>query len=347
MDGRPGVVVLFGSGETSPSGRRAHEWVFARLSAPLRVAVLETPAGFQPNSAQVAGKVADFLGGHLQNYHPEVVVVPARGHGTGYDTDDPTIAAPLLQAGAIFLGPGSPTYAVRHLAGSLAWDYVLASHRLGSALILASAAAIAVSRHALPVYEIYKVGSDLGWVPGLDLFGPFGLSLAVVPHWDNAEGGAELDTSRCFMGVARFERLLAMLPVGATVVGIDEHTALAVDLAAGECRTMGRGGVTVLGPGGEARFASEQTFPLAMLGPFLLPGPSDGLPPAVFEAALAVRAAPAGPSDGPPPEVTALVAAREAARARRDWPEADALRQRIAALGWQVLDTRDGPILQR
>ena len=59
------------------------------------------------------------------------------------------------------------------------------------------------------MYEIYKVGEDLGWKAGLNLLGPFGRSVAIVPHWNNHEGGEELDTSHSFMGQERFERLLA------------------------------------------------------------------------------------------------------------------------------------------
>jgi cysteinyl-tRNA synthetase len=45
--------------------------------------------------------------------------------------------------------------------------------------------------------------------------------------------------------------------------------------------------------------------------------------------------------------VLALVEERQAARLRKDWPASDALRQRIAGLGWQVLDTPEGPRLER
>ena len=48
-----------------------------------------------------------------------------------------------------------------------------------------------------------------------------------------------------------------------------------------------------------------------------------------------------------PAEVTALVEARTAARAARDWARADALRAELEALGWDVTDTPDGPELTR
>ena len=46
-----------------------------------------------------------------------------------------------------------------------------------------------------------------------------------------------------------------------------------------------------------------------------------------------------------PAEVLALVAKREEARAAKDWAESDRLRERIAGLGWNVKDTKDGPKL--
>ena len=44
-----------------------------------------------------------------------------------------------------------------------------------------------------------------------------------------------------------------------------------------------------------------------------------------------------------PAEVTELLAAREKARAAKDWPEADRLRDELLRAGFQVIDTKDGP----
>jgi hypothetical protein len=330
-----------GSGETSLAGGRVFESLARVLPTPLRVAVLETPAGFELNSDRVAGRVADFLALRLQNYRPEIAVIPARKRGTAASPDDPVITAPLLRADLMFMGPGSPTYAVRQLANSLGWRRLIARHRVGATLALASAAVISVSALALPVYEIYKAGLDLHWQPGLDLFGDYGLKLVFVPHWNNAEGGPELDTGRCFMGRSRFDALLAMLPPDATVVGIDEHTALAADLDTGTAEVMGAGDVTVLQAGAERRFEPGGGFSLAEFGPFRWPEPDAGLPPEVWAEALAVAEEDEATTTAPA-EVWALVAERQAARARRDWAASDALRARIAALGWGVKDTPSG-----
>lgn len=49
--------------------------------------------------------------------------------------------------------------------------------------------------------------------------------------------------------------------------------------------------------------------------------------------------------DGPSPEALALVEARTAARAAKDWAAADAARDELLALGWTVRDGADGPEL--
>ncbi|MDH3712611.1 MAG: cysteine--tRNA ligase [Gammaproteobacteria bacterium] len=48
-----------------------------------------------------------------------------------------------------------------------------------------------------------------------------------------------------------------------------------------------------------------------------------------------------------PEEISALVAARQAARAAKDWAQADAARERLQTLGYEVEDTPDGPQVRR
>lgn len=347
---RPGLVVIAGSGETAPVGRQFFARAFRDLGVPVHVAILETPAGFELNSEWVARQVAEYLEHRLQNYRPRVDLIPARKRGTAESPDEPEIVAGLHGADMIYLGAGSPTYATRQLRGSLAWRTLVAMHRLGARIVLASAATLAVGAHTLPVYEVYKVGEEPRWERGLDLLGPFGLELAVVPHWNNTNGGANLDTSRCFLGRARFDPLLADLPSAAVVVGIEEHTALALDLGAGRGEVIGRGAVSLWRDGVETRVPAGDTVRIDMLGTTRMPDPNDGLPPGFLEAVRRqVDEARAARSDRrePDEEVRAIVARREAARTDRDWPLADRLRAELAARGWDVRDTSDGPVLEQ
>jgi len=335
-----GQIAFLGSGETSLAGGRIFESLAKRIVAPLRIAILETPAGFELNSGQVAGRVADFLKTRLQNYNPIVDVIPARKRGTNFSPDDPDILEPLLYANMIFMGPGSPTYAIRQLKGALAWDLVKARHRLGATLVFASAATISVGAWALPVYEIYKVGEEVHTKEGLDFFGDFGLHLSLVPHWNNAEGGADLDTSRCFVGMERFDAWCNLLPAENTTIGLDEHTGLVLDFETGQCEVSGVSSVSLVRECNPEIYPAGAKFDMKELGVFQQPEPlQKGISAEAWEMAL--NAPPLG-AEGPPAEVLALAELRVLARARKDFAESDRLREQINALGWQVQDGKDG-----
>jgi len=343
---QPGPLALLGSGETAASGRRAFEWLFRRVDHPVRVAILETPAGFQPNSRQVAQDVADFLESHLPGYHPSVTVVPARKRGTPFSPDDPGLVDAILSADCVFLGPGSPTYTVRQLRGSVVWEAVRARYATGAALVLASAAVLAVGAQTLPVYEIYKAGSDLGWHPGLNLLGTAGVAATFIPHWNNREGGAGLDTSHCFVGPERFATLRAMLPAEAPVVGIDEHTALILD-PEGVGWVLGAGEVSIESGGAVQTHSTGATFPLAEIASFDWEALVRSVPRDLLDRA-ASRLSELRNGDGEEPvpaEVNRLVERREEARKARDWRVADSLRVEIEQRGYQVQDTPEGPRL--
>jgi len=337
METSCGLITLLGSGETSLAGGRIFETIARRLSLPVRIAALETPAGFELNSAQVAGRVTEFLQTRLKNYSPHSEVIPARKRGTAFSPDDPRMLAPLSQANLVFMGPGSPTYAVRQLKDSLAWDVVRARQRSGAALVFASAATIAVGRWCLPVYEIYKVGQDVFSTPGLDLFSDFGLKLSFIPHWNNADGGAELDTSRCFIGAERFQQWKRLLPAGETVIGLDEHTGLMFDFSSQKCFVRGRGDVVVLMSNAIETYHSGSHFSMFRLGELRFPEVArSGISTAAWK--LAECPSP-GEKETPPSKVLELLDARSKARKLKDWNASDRMRQQITELGWDVQDS--------
>ena len=140
---------------------------------------------------------------------------------------------------------------------------------------------------ALPVYEIFKVGEDPHWKPGLDLFAPFGLKLVIVSHWNNSEGGLDLDTSRCFLGRERFDPLLAQLPADVTVLGIDELTGVILDLQAETCQVVGKDNIHLIHNGKETIYGRGDVFSICNLGDFQIPADlSAGIRPQAWQAAL-------------------------------------------------------------
>jgi subtilisin family serine protease len=335
-----GKIAFLGSGETSLAGGRIFERLVKDLPTSPQIAILETTAGFELNSDLVAGKVGDYLATRLQNYKPEIHIIPARKRGTDFSPDNPDILALLRTADLIFMGPGSPTYAVRQLKGSLAWDIIRARHRQGATLVFASAATIAVGAHALPVYEIFKVGEDVHVKDGLDLFKDYNLPISFIPHWNNAEGGADVDTSRCFVGRERFDEWRAMLPTGQTIVGLDEHTGIIIDFQTGKCRVSGVSSVTLITPNETEIYPAGEEFELNELGKLEIPENEEN----ISEAALEFLSQAPEPEveDAPPKEVLALADARQTARANKEWAASDRLRDEIADLGWEVRDTPDG-----
>jgi hypothetical protein len=337
-----GRIAFLGSGETSLAGGRIFESL-ARLSAnPLRIAVMETTAGFELNSLQVAGRVADFLQTRLQNYRPTIDVIPARKRGTEFSPDNPEILKPLLTADMIFMGPGSPSYAVRQLKDSLAWDIIRARHRLGVTLVFASAATISVGAWALPVYEVYKVGEDVHTKRGLDLFADYGMNLSFVPHWNNADGGIDLDTSRCFFGIERFEQWRSLLPAENIVVGLDEHSGFILDFESPCCEVSGVSSVSVLKQNEMKIYAAGARFPLGEFGKFHLPiSIEQGIRRDAWE--MVINGANISEEDDKPPaEVLALLEQRKAARDEKDFVASDRLRDQISTLGWSVQDGKEG-----
>jgi len=343
-----GNIAFLGSGETSLVGGRVFEQLARQINGPLRVAILETPAGFELNSSQVAGKLAEFLRTRLGNYHPQVDVIAARKKGGAYSPDDPEICAPLLRANLIFMGPGSPTYAIRQLQGSLAWELIRARQRMGASLVFASAATIAVGAIGLPVYEIFKVGLDVHTLPGLDFFADLGTPLSIVPHWNNTDGGEDVDTSRCFIGMERFAEWCAALPAGHTVLGLDEHTGILMDFARRECQVVGVSSISLVRACNPAIHPSGTTFPFSEIGPLLdPPHPSLGIDPVAWEMVVNAPEPEAANAETPPPAVIALAEARQSARQRKEWAASDDLRRQINDLGWNVQDTPQGWVLVR
>jgi len=337
-----GRIAFLGSGETSLAGGRIFESLARQISDPLRIAIMETTAGFELNSLQVAGKVGEFLKTRLQNYKPTINIIPARKLETEFSPDNPEILKPLLSANMIFMGPGSPSYAVRQLQGTLAWDIIRARHRLGATLVFASAATISVGAWALPVYEIYKVGEDIHTKPGLNLFADYGLNLSFVPHWNNAEGGIDLDTSRCFIGIERFNQWRKLLPADNILVGLDEHSGIIVDFENAACEVSGVSSVSVLKQNSMEMYPAGAKFLLNEFGKLTQPESIEqGIRPDAWEAVTKAANA-VEDEETPPDEALEWLQQRKDARTRKDFAESDRLRDAIASLGWTVQDSKEG-----
>ena len=241
MSTSPRILTIMGSGETAPTMMKHHRELIARFPGTPKAVVLDTPYGFQENAAELASKAVEYFRKSVG--HPIEIAGLTRLHGQDTLTVEQGLAR-VRQADYVFAGPGSPTYALRQWAGTSVPDIVRGKMRTGGAVTFASAAALTLGRYTVPVYEIYKVGDDPSWLEGLDVLGEIELNVAVIPHYDNAEGGHH-DTRFCYLGEHRLAMLEEQLPADAHVIGVDEHTGVILDLDSNTATVIGNSTITV------------------------------------------------------------------------------------------------------
>jgi hypothetical protein len=238
-----------------------HRAIFERLGPDVDAVLLDTPFGFQENAPILASKAIEYFRDAVSRR------VEAAGL-TRTDTGD-TVAiergiAKVRSADWVFAGPGSPTFALEQWRNTAVPDAIGEKLRSGGAVVFSSAAALTLGKVTVPVYEVYKVGVDPYWLEGLDVLAEIGLDVAVIPHYDNAEGGNH-DTRFCYLGERRLAMLEPELPEGCFVLGIDEHTGVVMDLDADTAEIVGKGAVTIRRAGESFRIESGQTIPIDTL----------------------------------------------------------------------------------
>jgi hypothetical protein len=255
------LLVVMGSGETAPSLVKVHREVDLATPGDGPAVLLDTTFGFQVNADDLVEKTS--------TYFSASVGLPVE-LASWRRADDPQVdrertLALLGRARWAFAGPGSPTYTLRHWRGTGVPEALGDVLARGGTLVFGSAAACTLGTHTIPVYEIYKAGADPYWDSGLDLLGRLtGLAAAVVPHYDNAEGG-RYDTRYCYLGQERLSALEQNLPDDVGVLGVDEHTALLIDLEARTARVAGTGTLTARHHGRSRAFPAGSRIGLAEL----------------------------------------------------------------------------------
>tara|TARA_B100000902_G_C27316269_1_gene921510 strand:- start:2413 stop:3432 length:1020 start_codon:yes stop_codon:yes gene_type:complete len=236
------ILTLFGSGETSPHMAKNYRFILDKLDYSLQNNfLLDTPFGFQENNQVLSKKIQDYFSNKINLNLKNLNFINEESYQDKYKVL-------LSEADFIFSGPGSPTYASRiWLKYNL--DKVL-KDKLNNGVVMAfaSAAALTLGKYVIPVYEIYKVGQNENLNDGLNVLDFLGKDTVIVPHFNNQEGG-DHDTSYCFIGKKRFDKLIDGLDVVA--IGIEEHTSLTFDLNKSTMDVRGLGNVHFISRDGE------------------------------------------------------------------------------------------------
>jgi len=308
----PGLLVVMGSGETAPTMVKPHRSIFERVGD-RRAVLLDTPYGFQSNADDISARAVSYFAASVGRPIDVLTWRTAPPPGLARER----AIGSLGQAGWIFSGPGSPTYALRHWRDTPVEKALTDVLGRDGVVVLASAAALTLGSHTVPVYEIYKAGFEPRWEPGLDLVRKVtGLPAVVIPHYDNAEGGNH-DTRYCYLGEGRLSTMEKELPTEAFVLGVDEHTAVLLDIDERSATVVGNGTMTV------RRGGRSATYPAGTV--------------LTFDDLLAAAESPTASAAPPPPPETEVAEPAPAATSLR--AATDEITARFdAALGRRDVD---------
>jgi len=258
-----GIIALLGSGETAPGMTRIHRDLLSRLEPKLGVTI-DTSYGFQENVAEMTQKLVDYFQTSL-NLAMKPLSFTSFDSATSLERE--LFKQLVRESNYVFAGPGSPSYAVAQWSRLGLGDDLEAVLRNNGTVIFSSAAALSLGKFAAPIYEIYKAGAEPYWIDALNLLALAGLNCVVIPHFDNKEGEG-YDTSCCYLGLRRLEILESQLPAGTATLGIDEHTAVIIDLEQGTLSVQGRANAHWRMNGAEMLLENESVTPLSQLQGF-------------------------------------------------------------------------------
>ncbi len=245
-----------GSGEMSETMGKVHRYLLGKCtSSPINAIFLDSPAGFQLNCEDISAKAVNYFRKH---FSIDLEVVSFKNAILDSDRIE-IVAEKIKNANYIFAGPGSPTYAAKQWRNNLVEEALKFSLKNGAILCFASAAAISLSKYVIPVYEIYKVGIDIHWQEGIDILSPYFGEFAIIPHWNNKEGGNH-DTSRAYIGQTRFTKMIKLLPNSVKILGIDEYTACVFNFDANQIEIYGAGKSTLIINGKEEQLTKDKKY---------------------------------------------------------------------------------------
>jgi cyanophycinase len=257
-----GPIALVGSGEYLPQMESIDRMLLEQVGGvSARVVVLATAAGLEaPASPQRWARMGVE---HFARLGARAEPVSILGRDDAFDPQ----WLPLLEAADfIYFSGGSPQHLIQTLENSPAWDVIRTRHAAGAVLAGCSAGAMAFGALTLQPRALWRRAPGDGdasrapsWYPALGLLG----HVIVLPHFDRM-------ASR--MGRQALALLAASVPLGMSLIGVDEDTALVRvhdrPPSAGPSlwQVLGRQGVSVFSADGEVRHTPRTTVMLGLDG---------------------------------------------------------------------------------
>jgi cyanophycinase len=242
---KPGALALVGSGEYLPQMEETDRRLLDTLGGPAaaRVVIIPTASALElgmPDRWNGMGVL------HFRGLGAQVTPVMLLNRD---DAHDEGLLADLRGADMYYFSGGNPEHVIETLRDTPAWQIIHDSYAAGAVLAGCSAGAMMLGSYTLSVRSVMR-GQPPRWLPALGV----APGIVLMPHFDRVAD---------FAGEEVFRSILASAPAAATLVGVDEDTALVRLPAAGHWQVIGRQTVSVFdGAGARAIYRAGDTVAL-------------------------------------------------------------------------------------
>jgi cyanophycinase len=251
----PGALALVGSGEYLPQMDATDRFLLDTLGGPsairidgesARVVVIPTA------SALELGMPEHWNNMGVEHFRALGAAVTPVMLLSRDDARDPQVLQDLHGADLYYFSGGNPEHVIETLRDTPAWAVIRDGYLAGAVLAGCSAGAMMLGGFTLSVRSVMR-GQPPQWLPALGI----APGIVVMPHFDRVAD---------FAGPEVFRAILESAPASATLIGVDEDTALIHIAANGSgprWRVMGRQTVSVFGSdGGRMIYRAGDTVPL-------------------------------------------------------------------------------------
>jgi cyanophycinase-like exopeptidase len=245
---RPGALALVGSGEYLPQMDGTDRFLLDTLGGPSAARVVVIPTA----SALELGMPERWNNMGVEHFSALGAAVTPVLLLSRDDAHDPQVLDALRGADMYYFSGGNPEHVIETLRDTPAWSIIREGYAAGAVLAGCSAGAMMLGGYTLSVRSVMR-GQPPRWLPALGI----AAGLVIMPHFDRVAD---------FAGQEMFQAIIAAAPPAATLVGVDEDTALIYAPAAGaglRWRVTGRQTVSVFGAGGARTiYQAGDTLPL-------------------------------------------------------------------------------------
>jgi cyanophycinase len=224
---KPGALALVGSGEYLPQMEAIDRGLLDTLGGPAsaRVVVIPTASALELGMPE---RWNDMGVAHFRGLGAQVTPIMLLNRD---DARDEGVLADLRGADMYYFSGGNPEHVIETLRDTPAWQIISAGYAAGAVLAGCSAGAMMLGGYTLSVRSVMR-GQPPRWLHGLGVVP----GIVLMPHFDRVAD---------FAGEDVFRSILASAPAVATLVGVDEDTALVHRPAAGTWQVQGRQTVSV------------------------------------------------------------------------------------------------------